>query len=158
MKNVTLHFPRRCHTDNRRYHNTRSSGGPCTVEMRASRISGLVYPSLSCQIFIPLSARNRILPKKSILSQLISVTRKFITMFLTACECPPILRQGNANSNLHITSWSFLVLSFHLRLFYQSGQPSSCVLTKTLYVFLFCHACHTPSPFQCPWLDNYNNN
>jgi len=57
MKNVTLHFPRRCHTDNRRYHNTRSSGGYCTVKLRASRIAGLVQPSLPCQNIYPKNVK-----------------------------------------------------------------------------------------------------
>jgi len=50
---VTLHFPRRCHTDKRRYHNTRSSGGYCTVKLRARRIAELVQPSLPCQNIYP---------------------------------------------------------------------------------------------------------
>jgi hypothetical protein len=107
MKNVTLHFPRRCRTDNRRYHNTRSSGGSCTVDLRASRIAGIVHPPLPCHIFILLInklliVRNRILPQKSILPQIISIlcNMKFHHHVPNSLWISPILRQRDPNRNL----------------------------------------------------------
>ena len=166
MKNVTLHFPRRCHTDNRRYHNTRSSGGSCTVDLRASRIAGVVHPSLPCQVFIPLinkllTVRNRILPQKRILPHLISIlcNMKFHHHVRNSLWISPILRQRDPNRNLP---------PYPFKNVFSIILPPTPRLSKWPTLFRCCHqnpvcishsrACHTPSPFKCLWFDNYNDN
>jgi hypothetical protein len=85
-------------------------------------------------------------------------TRRFITMFTRARHWSLSWARSVQSIPLHsVYLWSNIVLFFYLQWclpkdFFVSGSPKA----KTLFAFLFSHACYMPCPIHPPWVHHSN--